>query len=31
MWESPATITVVGKVMPNAQVQIFEKSADFSG
>lgn len=29
MWESPATITVVGKVMPNAQVQILEKSEDY--
>lgn len=29
IWESPATITVVGKVTPNAQVQILEKSADY--
>ncbi|MBI4949087.1 MAG: SH3 domain-containing protein [Deltaproteobacteria bacterium] len=29
VWESPATITVVGKVMPNAQVQILEKSEDY--
>ncbi|MBI5642883.1 MAG: hypothetical protein HY954_05350 [Deltaproteobacteria bacterium] len=29
MWESPALITVVGKLMPSSHVTILEKAADY--